>query len=66
MTQMTNPLNASDKKSIDQALLTIKEVEGQITKAKQAGLDVTPQETRLRELKDKLQKIKATYFPTGA
>jgi hypothetical protein len=63
---MANPLNASDKKAIDGALAAIKSVEGEIIKAKQAGLNVGPQEERLKELKDKLQKIKAAYFPTGA
>lgn len=63
---MTNPLTKSDKKSIDDALATIKGVESEIARAKQAGLDVSTQEARLKDLKDKLQKIKAAYFPTGA
>ena len=60
---VSGPLNESDLDHINQALVEIEAAEGIIAQAKQAGIDLTPQEAQARETKEKLLRIKQAFFP---
>ena len=57
------PLSERDLEQINQALVEIENAEGIIAQAKQAGIDLTRQETDARETKEKLLRIKQAFFP---
>ncbi len=56
-------LTEGDLSQIDGALAEIKDAESIIAQAKQAGIDLTPQENQAREIKEKLLRIKQAFFP---
>ena len=60
---MANPLTQDDKEQIERALVMIKDVQEDITRAEQAGMDVSAQKLKLAELQTQLQKIKGAFFP---
>tara|TARA_Y100000004_G_scaffold189908_1_gene246230 strand:+ start:859 stop:1056 length:198 start_codon:yes stop_codon:yes gene_type:complete len=62
MADMKQPFTDEDKKRMDEHLLEIDEAEKLLARGKMAGLDLTDQETRLRETKNKLRQIKNTFF----
>jgi len=57
------PLTEDDLSQINAALVEIESAEGIIAQAKQAGIDLTPQEAQARETKEKLLRIKQAFFP---
>lgn len=59
----TGPLTERDLEQINQALVEIESAEGVIAQAKQAGIDLSRQETEARETKEKLLRIKQAFFP---
>ena len=61
---MANPLTKEDKTKITQALTAIDDVKKEITRAKLAGIDVSAQEERLKEIETRLLGIKRVYFPS--
>lgn len=56
-------LSEQDLEQINGALAEIESAEGIIAQAKQAGIDLTRQETDARETKAKLLRIKQAFFP---
>ncbi len=60
---VSGPLNESDLDHINQALVEIESAEKIIAQAKQAGIDLTPQEVQARDTKEKLLRIKQAFFP---
>jgi len=57
-------LTDEDRRAIETALENAKALKRELTKAKQAGIDVADAEARLREAEAKLRRIKNTYFPS--
>ena len=57
------PLGERDLEQINGALIEIENAEKIIAQAKQAGIDLTPQEAQARETKEKLLRIKQAFFP---
>lgn len=57
------PLTERDLEQINQALVEIESAEGIIAQAKQAGIDLSRQETEARDTKEKLLRIKQAFFP---
>ncbi len=57
------PLTETDLADIDRALARLEDAENLIAKAQQAGIDVDPFRVRARESKDRLLKIKQSFFP---
>jgi len=62
---MGSPLTAEDKKKLDTALAVIADAEKDIVKARLAGIDISEQEARLKDLKTRLSQIRSAYFPAG-
>ncbi len=60
---VSGPLGERDLEQINTALAEIESAEGIIAQAKQAGIDLTRQETEARETKAKLLRIKQAFFP---
>jgi hypothetical protein len=56
-------LTAEHKKQVEQALLAIRDAEAEIKRAKNAGIDVTDDETRIVDAKQRLLAIKNAYWP---
>ena len=57
------PLSDRDLEQINNALVEIESAEQVIAQAKQAGIDLSRQETEARETKEKLLRIKQAFFP---
>jgi|TARA_R110000824_G_scaffold20909_2_gene78421 hypothetical protein len=62
---MAAPLTKEDLSNINAALKAAKEIKQTIQRAKQAGLDVDALEQQLLSNEQKLQGIKAAFYPTG-
>ena len=62
---MASPLTKEDLTNINAALKAAKEVKQTIQRAKQAGLDVEALEQQLLSNEQKLQGIKAAFYPSG-
>ena len=62
---MAAPLTKEDLSNINAALKAAKEVKQTIQRANQAGLDVDALEQQLLSNEQKLQGIKAAFYPTG-
>ncbi len=62
---MAEPLTKEDLTNINAALKAAKEVKTVIQRAKQAGLDVEVLEQQLLANEQKLQGIKAAFYPSG-
>lgn len=57
------PLTPADLDDINRALTRLDDADDLIQKASQAGIDVEPFRARARENKDRLLKIKQSFFP---
>ena len=55
------PFNKEDIESLDKAIAVLKEVNTAIARAKMAGLDVSAQEERSKQLEARLLALKRTY-----
>ena len=62
---MAAPLTKEDLTNINAALKAAKEVKAVIARAKQAGLDVEALESQLLANEQKLNCIKAAFYPNG-
>jgi len=60
-----NPLTEKDLLDIEQALAELEEAEASAQMAQQAGIDVTRELQQIRENREKLLRIKQTYFPNA-
>lgn len=60
---ITNPLSEQDYEGIKQQLETLSDLDEQLRRAAQAGIDVTAQKEQARQSRDQLLKLKQTYFP---
>lgn len=60
---ITSPLTDQDREEIDKALETSQQASELIEKAGQAGLDVDAFRQRNRDARDRLLRIKQTFFP---
>lgn len=58
-----NPLTDQDLQDIDKALSDSRDADSLIEKAQQAGLDVEAFRGRNREARERLARIKQTFFP---
>ena len=56
-------LNEQDLQSIDLALQAIVDIEENVTRSEQAGLDMTQQKMRINETKQRLTLVKQAFFP---
>lgn len=63
LTERASPLTETDLADINRALKRLDDAEGLIAKAQQAGIDVTPFRERASENRDRLMKIKQSFFP---
>lgn len=63
LSERASPLSEADLADINRALARLKDAEGLIAKAQQAGIDVEPFRERARESEDRLLKIKQSFFP---
>lgn len=57
------PLTSADLVELKQKLVELDQADMLIEKAIRAGIDVSGQQTRTRELRDKLMKMKQAFFP---
>tara|TARA_Y100000310_G_scaffold112390_1_gene110883 strand:+ start:270 stop:458 length:189 start_codon:yes stop_codon:yes gene_type:complete len=62
---MTNPLSEEDKGKIDTALALIEDNKENVLRAKQAGIDVSPQEAELAKAEERLRAMRRSFFPSG-
>ena len=62
---MAAPLTKEDLTNINAALKAAKEVKAVIARAKQAGLEVEALESQLLANEQKLNGIKAAFYPNG-
>lgn len=60
---LSNVMDEAKFVEINGALETLRLVLNEIAKAKRAGIDMAIQETDAITARDKLQKIKAVYYP---
>lgn len=58
-----NPLTDQDAVDIDRALSDLKEADELGSLAEQAGIDVGSRRQTIRDNRDKLLRIKQTFFP---
>lgn len=58
-----NPLTDQDLDDINKALVTATEAQELIELAAQAGIDVDPFRQRARDARDRLLRVKQTFFP---
>lgn len=58
-----SPLTNRDYTNINNALAAINRAERKIEAAQRAGVDCGPQEVDCQLIRDKLERLKATYFP---
>lgn len=63
LTERASPLTEADLEDIDRSLARLKDADSLIDKAAQAGIDVEPFRQRARETRDRLGKIKQSFFP---
>lgn len=63
MAEQMQVLTDADLVVIDQALSKAEAVEEVIHRAEEAGIDVTAQAQRKRELETRLRQIKRAFFP---
>ncbi len=63
LTERASPLTETDLTDINRALARLDDAEGLITKAQQAGIDVAPFRERASANRDRLLKIKQSFFP---
>ncbi len=57
------PLTDADLVELNAKLIQLDEADLQIDKATRAGIDVSSQKERAREMRDKLLKMKQAFFP---
>ena len=57
-------LTKEHQTAINQALKAINDIKSEIVKAKSAGIDVSVQETELKQTESQLLAIKRVYFPS--
>lgn len=58
-----NPLTETDLEDLDKALRDSKDADELIEAAQRAGLDVSVHRDRNREARERLVRIKTTFFP---
>lgn len=58
-----NPLTDQDLQSMNEGLEKLKVAESLIEKSIRAGIDMSEQAKRTREVKEQLTRIKQTFFP---
>lgn len=58
-------LSDEDKREIEQRLRELADVKEAITRAQQAGIDVSDLARQRDELEQQLLRLKAAFFPTG-
>lgn len=58
-----NPLTEQDREEIDRALQAAEDAQALIEQAARAGMDVAEFQSRTREARDRLLRIKSTFFP---
>ncbi len=57
------PLGPADLIELKQKLVELDKADKLIEQAKRAGIDVEGQQAKTRELRDKLMKMKQSFFP---
>lgn len=57
------PLTDEDFEGIKTQIATLDELDGELKKARNAGLDVAAQMAESRSQRDQLNKIRQAYFP---
>jgi ArsR family metal-binding transcriptional regulator len=62
---MSEILTEEDKQTIDEALKVIDDVEQDIVRAHEAGVDISDSVNSINDTKVKLLKIRSAFFPNG-
>lgn len=60
---ISSPLTDADYDGIKRQLDTLQDLDAELKKAAQAGIDVTAQKEQARQSREQLLKLKQTYFP---
>lgn len=63
MADLQNPLSEQDFEDIRVRLKDLDDADALIRKSELAGLDVTEQKARAKDLREQLMKIKQAFFP---
>jgi hypothetical protein len=63
MPDEAGPLGPADLEELKLQLGKLDQADREIDKAVRAGLDMTGQKTRVRELREQLTKVRQSYFP---
>lgn len=59
----TGPFKPADLVDLKSNLAKLDQAELELERAVRAGIDMTGQRTQLRELREKLTKVRQAYFP---
>lgn len=57
------PLTSADLVELKQKIVELDKADKLIEQASRAGIDVSGEQTRTRDLRDKLMKMKQAFFP---
>lgn len=58
-----NPFTAEDLARMKEGLVKLNSADNLIKKSIQAGIEMGPQQAETRELREKLTRMKSTFFP---
>lgn len=61
--RVPGPLTEADYKKINDALASLENTHGEVQRAMSAGMDCAEYDRACQDMKDRLSKIKAVYFP---
>lgn len=59
------PLDKADLDMLNTALKALESAKEQLKRARNAGIDVTTREERVRVLDERVLQLKRSFFPTG-
>lgn len=59
------PLDKADLDMLNTALKALESAKEQLKRARQAGIDVTTREERVRILDERVLQLKRSFFPAG-
>ncbi len=63
MAEDSSPLSEGDFTELTANLAKLDQAEREMERASRAGIDMSGQKVQMRELREKLTKVKQSYFP---